>query len=91
MKFGDALPFCDVCGFKPFEDAHWRNIHLVFLLLMPFICLKQMGLYDLCHLVNILNSSQISSREDDVIFTEKNKKSKVGFMAPTRFLLLPPK
>lgn len=53
-----------------------KKILLVFLLLKPFICLKQMGLYALCHLVNILNNSQISSREDDVIFTEKTKNQK---------------
>lgn len=35
-----------------------------------------MGLYDLCHLVNILNNSQISSWEGDVIFTEKTKNQK---------------
>lgn len=49
-----------------------EKIFSIFVIL-PSICLKQMDLYDRRHLVNILNNSQISSREDDVIFTEKQK------------------
>lgn len=38
--------------------------------------------------MNILNNSQASSREDDVIFTEKTKKSKNGLYGPNEISII---